>query len=39
MANHQSKYFEFKNEIIENNFSLSEFYGWNGLIIMRLELV
>ena len=38
MANHQSKYFEFKNEIIENNFSLSEFYGWNGLIIMRLEL-
>lgn len=38
MANHQSKYFEFKNKIIENNFSLSEFYGWNGLIIMRLEL-
>ncbi|OUX36072.1 MAG: hypothetical protein CBE33_06735 [Candidatus Pelagibacter sp. TMED273] len=38
MANHQSKYFEFKNEIIENSFSLSEFYGWNGLIIMRLEL-
>ena len=38
MKNIQSKYFEFKNKLIENKFFLSEFKGWNGLIIIRLEL-
>lgn len=38
MRKYQSKYFEFENETIETNFSLSEFYGWNGLIVMRLDL-
>ena len=38
MKKYQSKYFEFENETIETNSSLSEFYGWNGLIVMRLDL-
>jgi quercetin dioxygenase-like cupin family protein len=38
MTNLQSEYFEFKNKLIESNFSLSEFNGWNGLIIIKLNL-
>mgnify|MGYP002640790199 CR=1 FL=1 len=37
MSHNQSKYFEFKSELVNNNFSLSEFKGWNGLIIMKLD--
>ncbi len=37
MSHNQSKYFEFKSELANNNFSLSEFKGWNGLIIMKLD--
>ena len=36
MKNIQSKYFEFENKLIENKFFLSEFKGWNGLIVIRL---
>ena len=38
MTNNQSKYFEFKDELTKDNYSLSEFEGWNGLIIIRLNL-
>ena len=38
MTSQQSKYFEFKKELVGDSFSLSEFKGWNGLIIMKLDL-
>lgn len=33
----QSQYFEFSNFFNENNFSFSEFKGWNGLLLIKLN--
>ena len=34
----KSNYFKFKNDPSINNFWFSEYKGWNGLIIMKLNL-
>ena len=38
MSISQSKYFEFIKEPSDHEFLLSEFKGWNGLIVMELNL-
>ena len=38
MKSYQSKFFEFKSKLLTNGIYLSEFRGWNGLIIIRLDL-
>lgn len=38
MSKSQSKYFEFIKEPNDHEFLLSEFKGWNGLIVMELNL-
>ena len=38
VKNYQSTFFEFKNENREGNFSISEFKGWNGSLIIRLDI-
>ena len=36
MSISQSKYFEFIKEPSDHEFLLSEFKGWNGLIVMEV---
>jgi quercetin dioxygenase-like cupin family protein len=38
VKNNQSTFFEFKNESGEGNFSISEFKGWNGSLIIKLDI-
>ncbi len=38
MQTSSSKFFEFEKKIIQNNFLLSEFKGWNGLLVMKITM-
>ena len=34
-----SKFFEFEKEIAQKNILLSEFKGWNGLLVMKISML
>ena len=38
MKKNKSIFFKFKNEVEDSNFSLSEFKGWNGSIVLKVDL-